>query len=145
MHNDSIQKEKYISPLFSSDFLMKIEAKNNNKSNASKFEEVKVFSIDWKIAINIQISKAETPITFDFWTPKNKGIVSKFWASYFKSRISKGIVMAKTNRNRDINCKITLYVIGMLFSNTNNNIVLMVHIKEITNILLNGTCLKPKG
>ena len=145
MNNDSIQKEKYISPLLSSDFLMKIKATKYNKINASKFEEFKLFSNDWKTAINTQINKAETPISFDFWTPKNKGIVSKFWASYFKSRISKGIVMAKTNKNRDIKCKTIFCVIGMLFSNTNYNIVLIVHIKEITNILLNGTFLKPKG
>ena len=46
MHNDSIQKEKYISPLLSSDFLMKIEATKYNKINASKFEEFKLSSND---------------------------------------------------------------------------------------------------
>ena len=145
MHNDSIQKEKYISPLLSSDFTMKIEATKYSKINASKFDKIKSFSKDWKKEIIPQIIKAKTPIIFDFWTPKKRGIVFKFWASYFKSRISKGIVMAKTNRNRDINCKITLYVIGMLFSSTNNNIVLIVHTKEIINILLKGSLLKPKG
>ena len=46
MHNDSIQKEKYISPLLSSDFLMKIKATKYNKINSSKFEEFKLFSND---------------------------------------------------------------------------------------------------
>ena len=46
MLNDSIQKEKYINPLLSSDFMIKIEATKYNKINASKFEEFKLFSND---------------------------------------------------------------------------------------------------
>ena len=44
MLKDSPQKEKYISPLLSSDFRMKIEDVKYRKINASAFEKINVFS-----------------------------------------------------------------------------------------------------
>jgi hypothetical protein len=78
MHKDSIQKEKYISTLLSSDFTIKIEAIKYNKINASKFEEITVFSKYCKMAIIAQINTEITAINRAFLVPKNKGIVCKF-------------------------------------------------------------------
>jgi len=145
MLKDSTQNEKYISPLFSSDFTMKIEATKYSKINASKFEDIKVFSKYWKTEITTQINKEKRAINLAFKIPKNKGIVCTFWASYFKSLISKGIVIAKTNKNRDNKCNTILCEIGMSFSSTNKSIVLTVQTKEMIKILLNGIFLNPKG
>ena len=59
--------------------------------------------------------------------------------------MSKGIVIAKTNKNRDNKCNTIFCEIGMLFSSTNKSIVLTVQTKEIMKILLKGIFLNPKG
>ena len=85
-------------------------------------------------------------ISFDFETPKIIGMVFNFILSYFISLISKGIQIAKTNKNRHIKCKYVLILRGILFSsNTSKSIVLVVQIKEMIKILENGIFLNPKG
>ena len=145
MLKDSTQNEKYISPLFSSDFTIKIEATKYNKINASKFEDIIVFSKYLKTDITKQINKEKRAINLAFSTPKNNGIVCKFLESYFKSLISNGIVIAKTNKNRDNNCNTIFCEIGISFSSTNKSMVLTVQTKEIMKILLKGISLNPKG
>ena len=78
MLKDSTQNEKYISPLFSSDFTMKIEATKYNKINASKFEGIMVSSKYCKTDITTQINKEKRAINLAFIMPKNKGIVCTF-------------------------------------------------------------------
>ena len=85
-------------------------------------------------------------MNFDFETPKIIGMVFNFILSYFISLISKGIQIAKTNKNRHIKCKYVLILRGILFSsNTSKSIVLIVQIKEMIKILVNGIFLRQKG
>ena len=48
--------------------------------------------------------------------------------------MSKGIVIAKTNKNRTTKCKISFREITTSFSTTNNNIVLIDQTKEIITV-----------
>ena len=85
-------------------------------------------------------------INLDFEIPTLSGMVFNFILSYLISRISKGIQIAKTNKNRHIKCKYVLILRGILFSsNTSKSIVLIVQIKEMIKILVNGIFLNPKG
>ena len=59
--------------------------------------------------------------------------------------MSKGIVIAKTNKNLTTKCKISFIEITTSFSTTNNNIVLIDQTKEIITILKNGILRNPKG
>lgn len=60
---------------------MKIEATKYSKINASKFEDIIVFSKYLKTDITKQINKEKRAINLAFSTPKNNGIVCKFLES----------------------------------------------------------------
>ncbi len=53
--------------------------------------------------------------------------------------------MAKTKKNRDTKCKISLTEMIILFSIVNNNTVVLDQTKEMTKILINGIFRKVKG
>ena len=59
--------------------------------------------------------------------------------------MSNGIVMAKTKKNRETKCKISLTEIIILFSTVNNNTVVIDQTKAMTIILIKGMLLKVKG
>ena len=59
--------------------------------------------------------------------------------------MSNGIVMAKTKKNRETKCKISLTEIIILFSIVNNNTVVLDQTKAMTKILINGIFRKVKG
>ena len=84
-------------------------------------------------------------INLDFEIPILSGMVFNFILSYFISLISKGIQIAKTNKNRHIKCKYVLILRGILFSKTTKSIVLIVQVRLMINILKNGILLSPKG
>ena len=72
-------------------------------------------------------------------------MVLSFLSSNFKSRISKGMAIANTNKKRPIRWNTTLESIGMSFSKTSKNIELIVQTNEMIKILEKGIFLNPKG
>jgi len=145
MLNDSIQNEKKKSDLFSSDLLIKIEEKVHDKIIAIKNSILNLWFQNWTIEIITIENKQIKEISFDFETPKIIGIVFNFILSYFISRISKGIQIAKTNKKRTRRWKTTLELKEIFSSKTSKSIVLIVQIKEMIKILENGIFLNPKG
>ncbi|MBT4344930.1 MAG: hypothetical protein HOD68_02575 [Flavobacteriales bacterium] len=77
--------------------------------------------------------------------PKNNGSVIITSLSYLKSLISKGIVIANTNKNLEIKCKIKSVDNKMLFSIANNKVVLDAQASEIIKIFKKGIFLKRVG
>ena len=59
--------------------------------------------------------------------------------------MSKGIVIAKTNKNLITKCKISFIEITTSFSTTNNNIVLIDQTERNNNDFKNGILRNPKG
>jgi hypothetical protein len=90
-------------------------------------------------------NKATVAIRLDFKIPTIIGMVFNFTLSYLISLMSKGIVIAKTKRKREIMCKYVLVFRGMLFSEISKIIVLIVQVKAMINILQNGIFLRPRG
>ena len=74
-----------------------------SKINASKFGKFKTLSICCRQEIIPHIRSAKKAIILDVFTPKKEGIVIIFFESYSTSLMSKGIVIAKTNKKSDIN------------------------------------------
>ena len=145
MLNDSIQNEKKKPDFFSSDLLIKIEETVHDKIIAIKNPILTLSFHYWKVEIITIDNKLTKQMNFDFEPPKIIGMVLNFILSYFISLISKGIQIAKTNKNRPRRCNMTLDLKGMSFSKTSKNIVLIVQIKEMIKILENGIFLNPKG
>jgi hypothetical protein len=74
-------------------------------------------------------------------TPKTKGIVWISLLSSFKSLISNGIVIAKTNKNRSNKSGINLKERELLLSITTSSVVVRVQTIEIRNIFKKGISL----
>ena len=145
MLNDSIQNEKKKFDFFSSDLLIKIDETAHDKIIAIKNSILNLLFQNWNIEIMITKNKLIKEIIFDFRIPKIIGIVFNFILSYLISLISKGIQIAKTNKNRPRRCNMILDLKGMSFSKTSKRIVLVVQTNEIIKILENGIFLNPKG
>lgn len=75
-------------------------------------------------------------------TPKTIGMVFISFLSNFKSLISNGIVMAKTNKKRSNKRGISLDDIELLLSVTKSIVVVNVQTIAIKNIFKKGTSLK---
>ena len=90
-------------------------------------------------------NKAIIAIVLDCEIPVIIGMVFNFILSYLISLISNGIVIANTNRKREIICKYILFSRGILFSEMSKIIVLIVQVKAMINILQNGTSLSTRG
>ena len=81
----------------------------------------------------------------DVLRPKNNGSVIITSLSYLKSLISKGIVIANTNKNLEIKCEVKSNDNKTLFSVANNKVVLEAQISEMMKIFKKGIFLKRIG
>ena len=124
---------------------MKKQAKIYKEINASKFGKFTNILKYRCQEISPQIRSAKNEICLALFTPKNRGIVFKFRTSYSTSLMSKGIVIAKTNKKSDANCQIIFSEIKISFSNNSSSIVLTAQIKETIKILANGIFLNKNG
>ena len=80
-------------------------------------------------------NKLTTDINLDFNTPKTIGIVFNLILSYLKSRMSKGMIIANTNRNLESKCKYTFESTKIDFSEITNSMLLIVQTQLIINVL----------